>query len=172
MPPPSSATNGAPEDSASTPGSAGQNRRRGLALSLDTPSLNTDTNPGHPPNVNGRGPPTPVLSATRNQDSGGPGPGTPEPVGIGAGGPSMALSPSGPMSASTGGQLSLGNPPRMSDAIFSAEFINSVARTLDEIDNSMVHRSDSDINFERDFGQWFNDPDDAKDDKVNGRDPM
>jgi len=175
MPPPSPAMNGAPKDQASTPGPAGQNGGKN-SLSLGSPRnppLNACPNPGHPPNVNGGGPPTPVPSTPQNQNSGGPGPGTQGPVGMGAGGPSMAPSPSAilgtgpPMSAAMGGQPSLGNPQGMSDAIFSSDFINSVASSLDEFDSNMVFRPDGDINFERDFGQWFN-----GDDAVNGLDPM
>jgi hypothetical protein len=46
--------------------------------------------------------------------------------------------------------------------IFSSDFINSVASTLDrfeDLDQSLF-RPDGDINFERDFGQWFQ-PDDT-----------
>lgn len=48
-------------------------------------------------------------------------------------------------------------PPDMNN-LFSNEFITSVASSLDEFDPSLFRPGD-DINFERDFGQWFN-PDD------------
>jgi collagen type III alpha len=43
--------------------------------------------------------------------------------------------------------------------LFPTDFIHSVASSLDEFDTS-IFRPDGDINFERDFGQWFN-PDDV-----------
>jgi len=53
-------------------------------------------------------------------------------------------------------------PPSASsapDMLFPTDFIHSVASSLDEFDTS-IFRPDGDINFERDFGQWFN-PDDV-----------
>lgn len=40
--------------------------------------------------------------------------------------------------------------------IFSTEFIENVAKTLDSEFNPGKHEHDGEINFERDFGQWFN----------------
>jgi len=72
--------------------------------------------------------------------------------------PSSILGSGPPMTTSSmGGQPSLGTD--MSGAIFSTDFIQSVASSLDEFDTSLF-RPDGDINFERDFGQWFN-PDDV-----------
>ncbi|KAK0188433.1 hypothetical protein F5146DRAFT_665650 [Armillaria mellea] len=85
-----------------------------------------------------------------------------------------------PPSSSSNGTLAppspsqlLGNPPSsnatsappsagsdMSAALFTPDFIQSVANSLDEFDPSFL-RPDGDINFERDFGQWFNHPDDV-----------
>ncbi len=48
----------------------------------------------------------------------------------------------------------------MSAALFTPDFIQSVANSLDEFDPSFL-RPDGDIDFERDFGQWFNHPDDV-----------
>jgi collagen type III alpha len=62
----------------------------------------------------------------------------------------MAPSPSSLL----GGPPSLG-PDSLSSNIFSTDFIQSVASSLDEFDPAMF-RPDGDINFERDFGQWFN----------------
>ncbi|KAK0489386.1 hypothetical protein IW261DRAFT_412421 [Armillaria novae-zelandiae] len=50
--------------------------------------------------------------------------------------------------------------PDMSAALFTPDYIQSVANSLDEFDPSFL-RPDGDINFERDFGQWFNHPDDV-----------
>jgi collagen type III alpha len=62
----------------------------------------------------------------------------------------MAPSPSSLL----GGPPSLG-PDSLSSNIFSTDFIQSVASSLDEFDPG-IFRPDGDINFERDFGQWFN----------------
>ncbi|KAJ7213342.1 hypothetical protein C8J57DRAFT_1397662 [Mycena rebaudengoi] len=56
---------------------------------------------------------------------------------------------------------SMPNPPPALGTncdLFSADFIKSVADGLDEFDVGLFH-GDGDIDFERDFGQWFN-PDD------------
>ncbi|KAF8144506.1 hypothetical protein K438DRAFT_2029145 [Mycena galopus ATCC 62051] len=44
--------------------------------------------------------------------------------------------------------------------LFSSEFIPSVANGLDEFVDVGLFRGDADLNFERDFAQWFN-PDDV-----------
>ncbi|KAJ7452954.1 hypothetical protein B0H11DRAFT_2201077 [Mycena galericulata] len=49
-------------------------------------------------------------------------------------------------------------PPSATD-LFSADFIQNVANGLDDFELGMF-RGDGDINFERDFGRWFN-PDDV-----------
>ncbi|TFK75047.1 hypothetical protein BDN72DRAFT_853736 [Pluteus cervinus] len=46
--------------------------------------------------------------------------------------------------------------------IFSNDFISNIASSLEVFDSTNLFRPDGDINFERDFGQWFN-PED-----VNG----
>ncbi|KAK0501758.1 hypothetical protein EDD18DRAFT_748092 [Armillaria luteobubalina] len=48
----------------------------------------------------------------------------------------------------------------MSAALYTPDFIQRVAESLDGPDPSFL-RPDGDINFERDFGQWFNHPDDV-----------
>jgi len=63
------------------------------------------------------------------------------------------------MNISMGNQSSLATPTDMAAGIFSSDFIQSVASSLDELDGNLF-RPDGDINFERDFGQWFN-PDDV-----------
>jgi hypothetical protein len=47
-------------------------------------------------------------------------------------------------------------PDPMSSSLFSSDFIQSIASSLDEFDPSL-NQTDGDINFEHDFGQWFND---------------
>jgi collagen type III alpha len=50
----------------------------------------------------------------------------------------------------------ISNDP-MSSGLFTADFITSVASSLDEFEkfDTTIFRPDGDINFERDFGQWF-----------------
>ncbi|KAJ7834554.1 hypothetical protein B0H14DRAFT_3461987 [Mycena olivaceomarginata] len=50
--------------------------------------------------------------------------------------------------------------PTPTDNLFSAEFIQSVATGLDEFVDIGLFRGDADLDFERDFGRWFN-PDDV-----------
>jgi len=97
---------------------------------------NAGNNAGQTPNASGTGPPTPAPGSQQQQNQG---PGS---------GQNMAPSPTS----------ILGGPPSLSDQlspnIFSTDFIQSVASSLDEFEQ--VFRPDGDINFERDFGQWFN----------------
>ncbi|KAJ7156845.1 hypothetical protein C8R43DRAFT_997399 [Mycena crocata] len=50
-------------------------------------------------------------------------------------------------------------PPSATENLFSTDFIQNVANELGDFDVGLF-RGDGDINFERDFGQWFN-PDDV-----------
>ncbi|KAJ7708749.1 hypothetical protein B0H17DRAFT_999808 [Mycena rosella] len=107
----------------------------------------------------------------RNQPLSGPNPGTAPPTpgpGQGQGQPgqnqNMAQSPGlliNPNSSSMNPvAMSLSSAPASaSETLFSNDFIQSVANGLDEFDVGLF-RGDGDINFERDFGQWFN-PDDV-----------
>jgi collagen type III alpha len=51
-------------------------------------------------------------------------------------------------------------PPSATETLFTNDFIQSVANGLDEFVDVGLFRGDGDLNFERDFGQWFN-PDDV-----------
>jgi hypothetical protein len=51
-------------------------------------------------------------------------------------------------------------PPPATETLFTNDFIQSVANGLDEFVDVGLFRGDGDLNFERDFGQWFN-PDDV-----------
>ncbi|KAK0501757.1 hypothetical protein EDD18DRAFT_748078 [Armillaria luteobubalina] len=62
--------------------------------------------------------------------------------------------------SSNGASAPSSTGPDTSAALFTPDFIQSVANSLDEFDPSFL-RPDGDINFERDFGQWFNHPDDV-----------
>ncbi|RDB18487.1 hypothetical protein Hypma_000245 [Hypsizygus marmoreus] len=164
MPPPSPAMNGPPKDQNGPGGPGGPNSGKNQNLNPNMPTThgsprnpppNVNSNAGQTPNANGTGPPTPVPGSQQGQGGGGPG--------GGVGGQNMAPSPSSilggppPMNTSSLGQpgmvgADMGN-------IFSTDFIQSVASSLDEFSDTMF-RPDGDINFERDFGQWFN-PDDV-----------
>lgn len=160
MPPPSPSMNGPPKDQNNSSGNGGPKNGMNLESPRNAPNATTNSNPT--PNGNGTGPPTPGSSNQPNQNSG-PGPQGP----VGGVGQNMAPSPSAssllggpPMNANPMAGPSLGvNPPGMADNIFTTDFINSVASSLDEFETTLF-RPDGDINFERDFGQWFN-PDDV-----------
>ncbi|THU94913.1 hypothetical protein K435DRAFT_779240 [Dendrothele bispora CBS 962.96] len=51
--------------------------------------------------------------------------------------------------------MSMGPPSPSNADLFTSEFLNNVAGALDEFDTNLF-RPEGDINFERDFGQWFN----------------
>jgi hypothetical protein len=145
MPPPSPGMNGPAKDQQSNKdGKSGTlNPSTGLP---DDPTRNS-LNPGQ----QGQGGPH-----MGNAGQVGTAPATPAPgpnQGMTTASPSAILSnppsmnPSVPSSAA---------PDSISSNLFSNDFIQSVASSLDEFDPSMF-RPDGDINFERDFGQWFND---------------
>lgn len=170
MPPPSPAMNGAPKDQ-SQPGGSKDNKNQNQGQ-----GQNQNTSNGH-----SDGSPRNATSSAQTPNSGGqaPPPGTPVPnqnnMGI-----NMAASPSSlmgnpqqqqqqqqssmnqqqqslslPLSNGMASSVDMGsNTPN----IFSSEFIQSVASSLDELDPTFLRPED--INFERDFGQWFN-PDEA-----------
>lgn len=105
------------------------------------------------PNPPGTAPPTP-----------GPNQGQPGQQGQGQGpGQNTAPSPGMMINPNPGSMnpvaMALPPAPSSADNLFSTDFIQSVAGGLDEFDVGMF-RGDGDINFERDFGQWFN-PDDV-----------
>lgn len=166
MPPPSPA-NGPPKDQNNGPGGPNNAKNPNMPTNHGSPrnhppnnNNQNNNNSGQTPNANGTGPPTPAPGNQQIQNQGGgPGPGQ-----LGVGGQNMAPSPSSlmggpPMNVSAmGGQPSLGGAD-MAGGIFSSDFIQSVASSLDELDGTLF-RPDGDINFERDFGQWFN-PDDV-----------
>lgn len=103
----------------------------------------------------------------RNQPLSGtnpPGTNPPTPSQQGGPGGNMAPSPNMLMNPSAGSMNPVAMPlppapPSTTGDLFSADFINNVATGLDDFDVGLF-RGDGDINFERDFGQWFN-PDDV-----------
>lgn len=157
MPPPPSPSLNGQKDQSGGPGNAGPNNQNGKNQNQGQGGGNNPTNSdgsprnqppnavnnaGQTPNAGGTGPPTPAPGSQQNQQhqqNQGPGPGQ-----------NMAPSPSSLL----GGPPSLGSDPLTSN-IFSTDFIQSVASSLDEFDPG-IFRPDGDINFERDFGQWFN----------------
>jgi hypothetical protein len=72
--------------------------------------------------------------------------------------PSPSAILSNPPSVNTPSNPAAAAPDSITQGLFSNDFIQSVASSLDEFDPAMFR--DGDINFERDFGQWFN-PDDV-----------
>jgi len=163
MPPPSPAMNGPPKDQNSGPG--GPNNGKNPNMN------NTPNNSGHPDGSPRNQPPNSGNNSGQTPNPGGTGPPTPAPNNKLGPGPgqvqNMAPSPS-PSSVLNNIPLSMnassmGGPPGMGPdsmaPIFPTDFIQSVASSLDDFD-SPVFRPDGDINFERDFGQWFN-PDEA-----------
>jgi collagen type III alpha len=92
-----------------------------------------------------------------NVPQGGTAPPTPAPgpnQGMTAPSPSSILS--NPGSMNLGGPSSATGPDAMAPGLFSNDFIQSVASSLEGLD-AQLFPTDGDLNFERDFGQWFND---------------
>jgi hypothetical protein len=146
MPPPSPAMNGQSKDQ------SGQNK--------DPKAGGSNTSNGHP------------EGSPRNAPSGGPGqgPGASNPGNPGQGSATPATPVTGPTSNMTVPSPSSipGNPtstsmtqstPSNADLMFSNDFMQMVS-TLDDNFDPSTFRVDGDLNFERDFGQWFN-PDDG-----------
>jgi len=166
MPPPSPATNGTPKDGNGK--DAGGNKGLG-------PSGNN--NPGSPrnqppPNAGGGGgggtaPPTPVPSSQPNpqqqqqQQLGNQNSLNPSPAAM------MGVVPtsSGPGGGLGGGGSGLGGPQPDLNTMFNPEFMSNMTSSLEDFagtaDLFRTTGPDGDINFERDFGQWFINPDDV-----------
>jgi collagen type III alpha len=112
------------------------------------------------PVTNPAQPPPPLHQQPGQQNQGPTNPGQMEPSSN-----SMLGNPA--MSMVGGPQNSIGGPSAdLSSTIFPADFLSNVASGLDDFDNGLFRGTDGDINFERDFGQWFN-PED-----VSGLDAM
>ncbi|KAG6811308.1 hypothetical protein H0H92_008065 [Tricholoma furcatifolium] len=171
MPPPSPALNGPPKDGKGLmppgPGSA-KGPGPGPMPNQGMPPTANHGSPRNPPP--GPGPIAPPGSGVPTPGSlvNGGGPPTPAPgpqVTPGAQGP---LPPGGGMMPSPSPSTILGAgagvPPPSSassmDGLFPTDFINSVAGGLDDFQFDLSQGTAGDINFERDFGQWFNNPDD------------
>jgi collagen type III alpha len=96
------------------------------------------------PNAPGTAPPTPGAS-TQGQ------PGQNQNM---AQSPGLIMNPN--TSSMNPAAMPLPPPPASStENLFSTDFIQNVANGLDEFDVGLF-RGDGDINFERDFGEWFN----------------
>ncbi|KAK7445115.1 hypothetical protein VKT23_014983 [Stygiomarasmius scandens] len=139
-----------------------------------SPSMNKDMKDGKPDgspgNVNGRTPTTSGTAAsTPSNNPAQPGPPLHQP---GQGptpnsnlnpNPSQSVDPS-PASMLGGPMGGIGGPPAPGGpsadlAMFSTNFLDNLTGDLGEFGDNIFGRPDGDINFERDFGQWFN-PDD------------
>ncbi|KAF8810421.1 hypothetical protein BYT27DRAFT_7209418 [Phlegmacium glaucopus] len=160
MPPPSPAMNGTPKDS-------NGKDVKGLGPGGNNPGSPRNQQP--PPNAGGGGggtaPPTPVpisqpnpqqqQQQLSNQNSLNPSPAT-----------MMGVVPtsSGPGGGLTSGGNSLGGPQPDLNTMFNPEFMSNMTSSLEDFAGADLFRTtgpDGDINFERDFGQWFINPDDV-----------
>jgi hypothetical protein len=142
MPPPSPGMNGPAKDQ--------QSNKDGKSGTLN-PSTGLPDDPSRNPGQQSQGGPH-----MGNAGQGGTAPATPGPganQGMTTASPSAILSNPPSMNPSVPSSTA---PDPMSSSLFSTDFIQSVASSLDEFDPSLF-RTDGDINFERDFGQWFND---------------
>ncbi|KAF8972729.1 hypothetical protein BDZ97DRAFT_854083 [Flammula alnicola] len=158
MPPPSPAMNGPPKDgnkdgNNANKGPAGGNPPNGQQQ--QQPTHNPDGSPRNQPpggpSGSGTAPPTPVPSNQPNPQQQQPPPPPNHLAGMMSSTPSMLGMPP------TGG---MGAAPDMT--MFDPSFISSMADGLGgEFDPTTLFRPDGDINFERDFGQWFNPDDNA-----------
>ena len=72
----------------------------------------------------------------------------------------MMSSPSNLLGMSPGGMGNLGMSGLPTDMLFDTNFSTMMGTGIDDFDASLFGSRDGDINFERDFGQWFN-PDDV-----------
>ncbi|KAE9405442.1 hypothetical protein BT96DRAFT_916167, partial [Gymnopus androsaceus JB14] len=127
---------------------------------LHTGGVASPSNPGAPGLNHQPGPPS--LNPTFNSN---PNPNLPLPP------PSMNHSASSMLGGNPGpphmaGMMISGTTPDL--PLFSADFMNDIGGALDTFDPS-IFRDSGDLNFERDFGQWFNPNDQALDGSL---DPM
>lgn len=97
-----------------------------------SPHTSTMTSSGQTPTATGTAPPTPVPSGGSQQQSQPP--------------PMQGLEPSPSL---------MGTGPGGGGEIFPNDFINNIASSLDDFDPSIFRNEGGDLNFERDFGQWF-----------------
>jgi hypothetical protein len=157
MPPPSPAINGAPKD-----GNGGNGKDAGGNKGLVPGGNNNPSSPRNQPLPGGGGvassgggtaPPTPVPVSLQNpqqqQQMGNQNSLNPSPAAM------MGVVPAGT------GQAGLGGPqPDLN--MFNSEFMNNMTNSLEDFAGTtdLFRGPDSDINFERDFAQWFN-PDDV-----------
>ncbi|KAF5338035.1 hypothetical protein D9758_014260 [Tetrapyrgos nigripes] len=134
---------GKPDGSPHNPPTAGR-----TPTATGTAASTPVTNPAQPP---------PPLHQQPGQQSQGPTPNPGQPMDTST---SMLGNPS--MSMVGAPQNSAGaSSADITNSIFPADFLSNVATGLDEFDSGLFSRPDSDINFERDFGQWFN-PEDSQ----------
>lgn len=171
MPPPSPAINGPQKDQHQQQQQPGKDGNKNVS----NPANGHPESPRNHPPGSGQtptAPPTPVPLLQQNQ--GHPqqqNPHTPQQnnmapsPGSMMGGPPPLMN-TGPPPPPIGGNgsggltgIGIGNPMGTGEQLFDAELMHSMAISLGEFDHQMF-RPDGDINFERDFGQWFS-PDDT-----------
>lgn len=167
MPPPSPAMNGAPKDNNGK--DAGGNKGLGGPGGNNNPGSPRNQPPSNVGGSNGGGgtaPPTPVPGSQPNpqqqqqQQLGNQNPMNASPTSM------MGVVPtgSGPGGGLVGGGNSgLGGPQPDLTTMFNPEFMSNMTSSMEEFGTPDFLRAgpDGDINFERDFGQWFINPDEV-----------
>ncbi|KAF7309511.1 hypothetical protein MIND_00321900 [Mycena indigotica] len=133
----------------------GQQQPTGKPMSM-LPPPSPAKEMGKDTNKPGSSPRNPPMAAGSNT-------GPPTPQGGMAPSPGLMMNPNGPMNPAGnggGGAMSLapGSAPP-TEPLFSTDFMQNMGGSLEDVD--LFFRQDADINFERDFGQWFNSADDV-----------
>lgn len=128
------------------------NKDQGKDGKPDDATRNAPGNAGQTPNAGGTAPSTPAPGVP---GSNAPGPQGPPPATNGAPNANMAPSPSSSMGAPLNPGPMVNQQQALSDPLFPTDFMQHLSNSLDDFDSN-IFRNDGDINFERDFGQWFN----------------
>ncbi|KAJ3839908.1 hypothetical protein F5878DRAFT_94550 [Lentinula raphanica] len=153
-PPPPSSAGMTPNASGNGPGPGGHSSTPAPPRppSSQNPPPNSGLNPGGPPPLPPNMDPSPGSMLGNNSM---PGSMSGLPNGVGGLGPSMVGLNSG-MNPMTG----MGT-----DMFLGSEFMNEIGNL--EFDTNLFQASGGDLNFERDFGQWFNPNDQALEDPLD-----
>ncbi len=136
MPPPSPAQNGPNKDQGGSKDVKQEDLSRGVG-----------GNASQTPNASGTAPPTPAPGALTNQG--------PTPATNGAPNSSIAQSPSSILGTPLNPGPIVNQQSVLADSLFPPDFMQHLSNSLDDFNTNMFP-AETDINFERDFGQWFN----------------
>jgi hypothetical protein len=109
--------------------------------------------------LNGAMPPR-VMNPTIQGPPNGATPGSSNHTGMHPGAPNsnVAQPPSSIMGAPLNSGPIVNQQSVLADSLFPPDFMEHLANSLDDFNTDMFP-AEYDINFERDFGQWFNDDD-------------